>query len=386
MSAVFISYRRSGAKQSAYRLKDKLKQVFGADRVFIDLEDIDAGLPFADVITDTINRCSVILIVIGPKWLEMQDMQGSRRLDNVDDWVRQEIEVAMASDARVIPVLVNGAAELKADQVPESLREFAGLQAIRLNEEETYWHFDVDRLINKILAADPGLKKEDKPTQPKFSGKAIAALIIAVLVMVLISRDEASLDHESVIGATIFAVIALILAILAFRDIKQQRFRGRGAAISGIVLASLAGLAAIGSLKDPGSPTVAVMESATPGGEVSKGGVEAFDPNKLPPTAAIPNEPEVPDISGNWLSSEGSRILVNQYGGRFDFLEFEPSGAISATGSGLIRGNRIESTFQTTDNSSGTGRFRLSGDGQMISGSYTETTTGENTSVTLSRH
>ena len=93
MSAVFISYRRSGSKHAAYRLKDQLKQKFGADKVFIDLEDIDAGLPFANVIKDTISRCSVILIVIGPRWLEMQDMQGSRRLDSVDDWVRQELSL-----------------------------------------------------------------------------------------------------------------------------------------------------------------------------------------------------------------------------------------------------------------------------------------------------
>jgi hypothetical protein len=386
MSAVFISYRRSGAKHSAYRLKDKLKQAFGAERVFIDLEDIDAGLPFADVIRDTIGGCSVVLIVIGPKWLEMQDMQGSRRLDGVDDWVRQEIEAAMASDARVIPVLVDGATELVAGQVPESLREFAGLQAMRLHEEETYWNFDVDRLIEKILVADPGLKKDARPTQLRRSGKAISALVVAVLVTVLVSRDDAGLDHDAVVGAIVLSVIALILGILGFRDIKQQRFRGRGVAIGGIVLASLAGLAAIGSLREPGSPTMAEVDPDKTGGEVTQRDPDTFDPNLLPPTAAIPSAPREPDISGSWLSSDGSRIKVDQHGERFEFLEFEPSGAISATGSGLIRGNQIQSTFRATDNSSGSGQFRLSGDGKTISGSYTESATGDTVNVILSRH
>jgi len=50
MSAIFISYRRSGARQTAYRLKDKLKGTFGEDKVFLDLEDIRGGARFAEVI------------------------------------------------------------------------------------------------------------------------------------------------------------------------------------------------------------------------------------------------------------------------------------------------------------------------------------------------
>jgi len=386
MSAVFISYRRSGAKHSAYRLKDKLKQAFGADKVFIDLEDIDAGLPFADVIRDTIDRCSVILIVIGPKWLEMQDMRGSRRLDDVDDWVRQEIEAAMASDARVIPVLVDGAAELKVDEVPESLREFAGLQAMRLSEEEVYWHFDVDRLIDRILAADPSLKPDDQPRQRPFSGKVIAALVIGGALLVAVGSVEDTMEHDSAIAAIFFSVIALALSIWGFKDVQADRARGRTAAISSIVLASVVALASLGSLPEGGPGHVVSVQPAEPDGPPTATRAAAFDPNTLPPTAAVPEPPPLRDIGGMWLSSEGSRVQVDQTGDRFEFLELEPTGAISGTGSGRIRGDRIDSEFFGADNSRGTGSFRLSGDGQTISGTYTESTSGETFSVILSRH
>lgn len=383
MSAVFISYRRSGSKHAAYRLKDKLKQEFGADKVFIDLEDIDAGLPFADVIRDTISRCSVILIVIGPRWLEMQNMQGSRRLDDVDDWVRQEIEAAMASEARVIPVLVDGASELKADEVPESLRAFAGLQAMRLSEEETYWNFDINRLIEKILAADPELKEEEvrKPLA-RFSGKVIAALAVAALLFVMIGMEGETLDQDSVTALIVLSVVALALGIWGYMDVQAERARGRTAAIGSIVLASVVALAAIGSLPEPHAV------GPVPGQEIVSGlhgGDKSFDPNTLPPTASIPGGARTADISGAWMGSDGSRYTVTQYGNRFEFIEFEPSGDISATGTGVIRGSLIESEFKAADNSWGSGRLQLSGDGRTMSGSYTNGATGESFATLLSR-
>jgi len=384
MSAVFISYRRSGSKHAAYRLKDRLKQAFGSDKVFIDLEDIDAGLPFANVIKDTISRCSVILIVIGPRWLEMQDMQGSRRLDDVDDWVRQEIEAAMASDARVIPVLVDGAKELKVDAVPESLRKFAGLQATKLSEEETYWSFDVNRLIAEIVAADPGLQKDD-PVKPavKFSGKVIAALAIATLLFVMIGLEDNALDQDSVVVLIVLSMVSLALGIWGYMDVQAKRARGRPAAIGSLVLTSLVALAAVGSLPDPYTADPLPGEGVVSGLQSSG---ESFDPNTLPPTASIPDDIQSVDISGVWQGSDGSRYTVTQYGNRFEFVEFEASGGVSATGTGVIRGNLIESEFKASDNSWGSGRLQLSGDGRTMSGSYKDGATGETYGTFLSRH
>jgi hypothetical protein len=46
--------------------------------------------------------------VIGPRWLNARNNDGSPRLDNPTDYVRVEIESALKRDIRVIPVLVDG--------------------------------------------------------------------------------------------------------------------------------------------------------------------------------------------------------------------------------------------------------------------------------------
>lgn len=51
-----------------------------------------------------------MLAVIGPAWTTASTPAGLRRLDLPDDYVRREVGAALAGDARVIPVLVGGAA------------------------------------------------------------------------------------------------------------------------------------------------------------------------------------------------------------------------------------------------------------------------------------
>ena len=65
---IFISYRREDSAAYAGRLCDHLNTLMGADRVFMDFEDIAPGQRFAQTIDDTIARCDTALIVIGPRW------------------------------------------------------------------------------------------------------------------------------------------------------------------------------------------------------------------------------------------------------------------------------------------------------------------------------
>jgi hypothetical protein len=55
-----------------------------------------------------IARCDVLLAVIGPRWLELSDDQGNRRIDDSSDIVRIEISTALQRGIPVIPILLNG--------------------------------------------------------------------------------------------------------------------------------------------------------------------------------------------------------------------------------------------------------------------------------------
>ena len=135
MGGIFISYRRDDSRHAAGRLVDRLAAVYRADQLFMDVDNIDLGLDFAKVLADKVAQCDAMLVVIGPKWLDARDDEGNRRLDDSNDFVRIEVESALARDVRVIPVLVDGAEMPRAEQLPASLRSLTRRQATRLNHE-----------------------------------------------------------------------------------------------------------------------------------------------------------------------------------------------------------------------------------------------------------
>ena len=60
MSGIFISYRREDSQELAGRLFDRLAQRFGKDRVFRDIDAIDPGARFAQVIAERIGDCDAL--------------------------------------------------------------------------------------------------------------------------------------------------------------------------------------------------------------------------------------------------------------------------------------------------------------------------------------
>src|SRR5690349_10570277 len=106
---IFVSYRRQDSSHLAGRLYDRLADRFGEDQVFMDVDTIEPGVDFAEEITRAVSACKVLLAVIGPNWLAATDERGCRRLDDPDDFVRLEIEAALARGVRVIPILADDA-------------------------------------------------------------------------------------------------------------------------------------------------------------------------------------------------------------------------------------------------------------------------------------
>jgi TIR domain len=108
-SGVFISYRRTDSDYPAGWLFERLAERFGRDRVFKDVDSLQPGDDFAEVITAAASSCSALVAVIGERWLTITDEYGRRRLDDPDDFVRLEIEAALNRGVRVSPVLVDRA-------------------------------------------------------------------------------------------------------------------------------------------------------------------------------------------------------------------------------------------------------------------------------------
>ncbi len=147
-SRIFVSYRRDDTAYPSGWLFDKLAQHFGRDQVFKDIDSIQLGDDFGEVITAAVAQCDVLLALIGLRWLTIIDEGGRRRLDNPNDFVRLEIEAAITRQVRIIPVLVEGARMPRADELPPSMAKLARRQALQLSPSQ--FDFDTNRLL-KVL-------------------------------------------------------------------------------------------------------------------------------------------------------------------------------------------------------------------------------------------
>ena len=91
---IFISYRRADSAGYAGRIYDRLAAHFGEDAIFMDVNTIEAGLDFVEVLENAVRSCDVLVALIGTRWLNIKDTEGKRRLDNPQDFVRIEIAAA----------------------------------------------------------------------------------------------------------------------------------------------------------------------------------------------------------------------------------------------------------------------------------------------------
>ncbi len=173
MPGMFISYRRDDSGVQSPRLYDRLIAHFGCDSVFMDVDTIPFGVDFRDHLEDAVSRCDVLLAVIGPTWLQRNNA-GRRRLDDANDFVRFEIETALRGNKRVIPVLIAPALVPKESELPETLRELAYRNAVKLDPGQDF-DSDVDRLIRGLEAST---------IQPEYSIHSPDVLRIEVAKMI----------------------------------------------------------------------------------------------------------------------------------------------------------------------------------------------------------
>jgi hypothetical protein len=167
---IFLSYRREDTAPYARLLQVELKGRIPDAEVFADLDSVEPGPDFAEIIRETVGSCAVLVVLIGLKWLTIADEGGRRRLDSPDDYVRVEVQTALERGVRVVPVLADGARPLREQELPPELRKLARLNAVELSygryEEEVGRLFD---LIREMLAEGPGVRPTAvaDPSTPK---------------------------------------------------------------------------------------------------------------------------------------------------------------------------------------------------------------------------
>ncbi|MFN0021949.1 MAG: TIR domain-containing protein [Pirellulaceae bacterium] len=169
MPALFISYRRSDSSDITGRIFDRLVAHFNNKPVKVvrDVDSIPVGDDFRDVLRDRIQDCDVVLVIIGPTWINVKDSKGTRRLDDSSDTVRIEIEQALELKKKVIPVCVTHTTMPTDDDLPETLKKLAFRNGLQVRPDPDF-NNDISRLITALekIFKDKQIAEAKPPTLP----------------------------------------------------------------------------------------------------------------------------------------------------------------------------------------------------------------------------
>jgi hypothetical protein len=205
--AIFVNYRRDDTQSIVGRIDDHLRapSAFGVDGVYRDIDNIPIGVDFVDHLSHALARCDIVLAIIGRAWV-------SPRLADPNDFVRQELETALARGLVVIPVLVEGAKLPTPDQVPASLHPLLRVKAAEVDPLDDF-RTDMQRLIEAINRArsarsslpgpsvlDAAARSADEPHQFGSAVRASRLKLAAVAAVVVVGGGVASLGAVQYAG------------------------------------------------------------------------------------------------------------------------------------------------------------------------------------------
>ncbi len=186
LPGIFISYRRSDNPDATGRIYDRLVSEFGKARVFKDVDSIPLGKDFRGHLNGVVDDCAAMLAIIGPRWTDARNGAGQRRLEDADDFVRIELEAALARDIPVVPVLVAHATMPGTSDLPASLASMVFRQSIEVRPDPDF-HNDATRLVSALgQMLDPNEPPKEASSgvnaTPGRSQRWIIAFALATLV------------------------------------------------------------------------------------------------------------------------------------------------------------------------------------------------------------
>lgn len=326
---VFISYRVSDTAGETGRLVDALKNQFEEDQIFMDIDKIEPGVDFTEVISRSLDSCEVMLAIIGPNW-EGRDAHGQSRIKKNDDWVRLELSTALKRNIRVVPVLVDGANLPDVDELPEDLQGLTRRQSYEISNKR--WRYDTDQLMG-FLQHNIGVvpkRKMSPPPPPEIRQGGGGGMSIWLKV-----------------GLGIFAFVGLL-------------------AVIGIIMGE--------------------SEKETPKQEAQP--LTGNTNNNHQPVTT--DEPAAAtraqaDINGNWIDPEGSIIQIQQSGNRLNITVHNGNNnEQTGSGSGFIENGNVEMSLNMLNIAMVNLNLQLSTDGNHMTGSLTAVAGGKTTDMVTS--
>jgi hypothetical protein len=225
MPKIAISYRRTDSDATG-RIFDRLRQRFGKESVFRDIDDIPFGIDFREVVNDALQDTDVLIAIVGPNW-SGAGARESARIDDANDFVRIEVETALHRNIPVIPVLIGGVTMPLPDELPDSLRAFSYRNAASIDSGRNF-DTDIERLMRSMERLMERRKraraqKEASPPAAPEPGKAPVFITETGTVAPASHKPNGTALREEVISSQVIdaksrtpIVFAAVFALASF--------------------------------------------------------------------------------------------------------------------------------------------------------------------------
>lgn len=151
---VFLSYRRADSQVSAGRMAQFLDAIPAVNAVFLDVDGIAPGENFETKIQDMLTQVSHVFLLIGTQWAGPLGASGRTRIFDDDDMVRRETRLALASQAKVVPILLDEVRMPRPGDLPADLKALPSINAFALRT--AHFDKDMDDLLDALLGNKQG--------------------------------------------------------------------------------------------------------------------------------------------------------------------------------------------------------------------------------------
>lgn len=203
---IFISYRRIGGAQYARILQLMLQQ--RGYRVFLDYDELKDGV-FSEHIVAAIKESPIFMFVLSEGALD--------RCKNEDDWVRQEIMLAIEQEKHIIPVDPDNNFGKMPEDIPEEIKTAVGShQHSEISFGQTLG-ITVDFMVENRIVSVVGDRAQESHIDTDFDS--------AKLSLEKIDAHNRFMKRLGILGVALVVMIVLAAAGIFFHQYNKEKKR-----------------------------------------------------------------------------------------------------------------------------------------------------------------
>jgi hypothetical protein len=193
---IMLSHRPGDGDAMAARFSDSLRRNFGRGSVSTSAASAGGPGPVTPAsISQSLERCAVLLVLAGPRWLP-EGAQPASWVNNPQDPTRVEIEMALQRHIPTLLVLTHGAVAPTSNLLPPELLPLLAEPGLLVRDDPDY-PLDLHKVTQRLQQWVPILP-EDNREGPQLSGHPSL---------------RAALRHVGVMFVLYFVILAVAIGV-----------------------------------------------------------------------------------------------------------------------------------------------------------------------------